>query len=154
MSRAAQTGCRALRKGRVNIAGQIYSLTTVTAARRRLFLDLHDARAVVLAMREVHEAELVESLAFVVMPDHVHWLIALGHRPLGDVMRLFKARSAGRINSRHGWRHPVWQRGYYDHAVRREENVAAIGRYIVLNPVRAGLVNCIAAYPFWDCAWL
>jgi hypothetical protein len=35
-----------------------------------------------------------------------------------------------------------------------EEDLAQIARYVVLNPVRAGLVRRVGDYPHWDAAWL
>ena len=49
---------------------------------------------------------------------------------------------------------PIWQAGYYDHALRIEEDIQTVARYIVANPIRAGLVQKIADYPHWDAVWL
>lgn len=49
---------------------------------------------------------------------------------------------------------PLWAPGFHDHALRREESIVDAARYIVLNPVRAGLVRCAGDYPFWDAVWL
>jgi hypothetical protein len=48
----------------------------------------------------------------------------------------------------------VWQKTYYDHAVRKDEDIKGISRYIVANPLRAGLVHDIGDYPLWDAIWL
>jgi putative transposase len=48
----------------------------------------------------------------------------------------------------------VWQSGFHDHAVRREEDLPALARYVVANPVRAGLVTRVGEYPHWDAIWL
>jgi REP element-mobilizing transposase RayT len=151
MSNRARPGYRALRRGRASLPGQIYSLTTVTAGRRRIFADLVAGRVVVRAMRVLHCDGLVESLAFVVMPDHLHWLVALGQAPLHKVMQLLKSRTAIDLAA---FSRPVWQPGYHDHALRREECVVEWARYIILNPVRAGLVARVGDYPLWDCKWL
>jgi len=42
----------------------------------------------------------------------------------------------------------LWQEGYYEHVLRAEENVRSIARYIVENPVRAGLVAHAIDYPY------
>ncbi|MCF6281296.1 MAG: hypothetical protein L3J28_03650 [Candidatus Polarisedimenticolaceae bacterium] len=42
----------------------------------------------------------------------------------------------------------------HDRAIRKEEDLVAIARYIVANPLRAGLVKSIKDYPHWDCVWL
>lgn len=148
-----RSGYRALRRGRVSIPDQLYLVTTVTASRHPQLRDFWHARAVIRAMLDLDAEEAVCTLAFVVMPDHVHWLFELGDQPLSRVMQRFKARSARRINDLRHCHAPVWQAGFHDHAVRREENVAMLARYVVMNPVRAGLATEIGAYPFWDCAW-
>jgi hypothetical protein len=48
----------------------------------------------------------------------------------------------------------VWQKGFYDRALRSDEDVAAVARYIVANPLRAGLVDSVREYPFWDAIWV
>jgi hypothetical protein len=48
---------------------------------------------------------------------------------------------------------PVWQPGYHDHALRREEDLVTVSRYLVANPLRAGLVAYIGNYPLWDAIW-
>jgi REP element-mobilizing transposase RayT len=48
----------------------------------------------------------------------------------------------------------LWQEGYHDHALRQEEDIKQIARYIVANPLRAGLVQSVADYPLWDAIWL
>lgn len=49
---------------------------------------------------------------------------------------------------------PLWQKGFHDHAVRKEEDLPALARYVVANPVRAGLVQRVGQYPHWDAIWL
>jgi putative transposase len=46
------------------------------------------------------------------------------------------------------------KKAFYDHAVRKDEDVQGIARYIVANPLRAGLVKHIGYYPLWDAIWL
>jgi putative transposase len=49
---------------------------------------------------------------------------------------------------------PLWQKGFHDHAVRGDEDMRALARYVVANPVRAGLVRSVREYPHWDARWL
>ncbi len=82
------------------------------------------------------------------MPDHVHMLLvpAVG----GDVIRFVQQVKslAAREYLARGGSGRLWQRGFYDHMARHEEDVAAMARYIVGNPVRAGMVEDSSAYPF------
>lgn len=151
----AAPGSHRLRKGRVSLAGQIYLLTMVTQHRRPLFHRYPLARTVVLAMKHRHDARQLHSMAFVLMPDHLHWLVALGDTvPLAKMMASFKGVTAKRINALAGMSGNVWQAGYHDHALRREEDALQAARYIVANPLRAGLVERIGDYPHWDAEWL
>jgi len=145
-----------LRKGRFNEQWRAYFVTTVLADRDKCYLrDLFCARIVVSEMRQLHDSGAVNSLAWVVMPDHVHWLFQLGETlPLPSVMKTFKARAAHRVNAYLNRQGSLWQKAYYDHAVRKEEDIRQIARYIVANPLRAGLVGKIGDYPHWDAIWL
>jgi len=143
---------RDLRKGRISEGGRIYLLTTVTRDRQPLFCNFQLGRIVVNSFRYHHERGMVSSLAFVVMPDHVHWLAELqSENGLEKLMRSFKAYTSLMINRVHGTSgQPVWQAGYHDHALRREEDLRDGARYIVANPLRAGLVERLEDYPLWD----
>ncbi|WP_295585593.1 transposase [uncultured Lamprocystis sp.] len=144
-----------LLKGRFSSPGHVYHVTTCTEARRPLFRDFPCGRLVVKEMQALNNTETLTSLAWVIMPDHVHWLFQLGNdRTLSHAMKGFKASSALSINRFLNRRDPVWQRGFYDHALRREEDLRTVARYIVGNPLRAGLVQHIGDYPLWDAIWL
>ena len=146
-------GALALRRGRCSQTGRIYLVTTGTVGRAPIFENFWHARCVVRAVHD--QATVAVTLAFVVMPDHVHWLFELaGDRPLSQVVGMMKSRAAWLINEARSRGRPVWTRAFHDHAVRREESIAAIARYLVLNPVRAGLVKSWRDYPHWDAVWL
>ena len=67
-----------LRKGRVSEPGRIYLVTTTTHNRQRFFDDFHLGWVVVGAMRHHDRTGNTDTLAYVVMPDHLHWLFSLG----------------------------------------------------------------------------
>ena len=149
----------ALRKGRASVPGHAYVVTTVTSQRTKFFLDLSVARAVILEMRRLDTNGLLHSLAWVLMPDHLHWLFQLtadhaDEVELATIMKLFKGRSARAVNTVMARRGAVWQRAYYDRGVRNDEDVVQIARYIAANPLRARLVEGLADYPHWDAIWL
>ena len=138
-----------LRIGRVSLPGQVYHITTVTFDREPVFSDLRSARLLVNALREAQARDAAATLAFVVMPDHLHWLMQLGaEASLAKVVGAVKAVTA------HGIGRRVWQDGFHDHALRQEEDLAEVARYIVANPVRAGLAERVGDYPHWDAVWL
>ena len=148
-------GHQALRKGRVSIPGQIYLITTVTVDRTRLFSDFQTARSVIAEMRLSVEWGELESFAWVLMPHHLHWPLALKQQhSLPNVMQSLKSRTAIAANRQLRRRGPVWESAYHDRALRKDEDLQGAARYIVANPLRARLVAHIGDYPHWDACWL
>lgn len=62
-------------------------------------------------------------------------------------MNKLKGRSARAINKQLDRNGPFWQRSFYDHALRREEDRLQLARYVVANPLRAGIVERLGDYP-------
>jgi len=149
----AANGCR-LRKARISESGRIYLLTAVTEQRQPVFTDWRLGRLLVDQLRQADEAATVTSMAWVVMPDHLHWLVELHRGTLAELMCRIKSRSSRSINLLRGDQGRLWQRGYYDRALRREEDIKGAARYIVMNPLRAGLVERVGDYPLWDAIWV
>jgi len=138
--------------GRVSIPNQIYHVTMVTNERVPLFAESAIAE---LAKQGLQAAEnQVDSLAWVIMPDHIHWLFQLKTIPLSIVVKRFKGSTARAVNLANGSSGSIWQPSFHDHALRVDEDVKTVARYIVANPLRAGLVNNIADYPWWWAVWM
>jgi putative transposase len=83
------------------------------------------------------------------MVDHVHLLIG-GTRPDSDLVRwitIGKQFSAAAY--RRATRRRLWQEGWFDRVVRASDDRTAIIRYVIENPIRAGLVEDVRDYPYW-----
>lgn len=146
--------CGDLRHGRFSEGGWVYLVTTVFRDRLPVFADRRIGRQLVEVLRAADTAGLCQSIAFVVMPDHLHWLFALGDTAeLSSLMRRVKGLSSHRIGQLAG-RRGLWQKGFHDHAARRDEDIQNLARYVVANPLRAGLVNRLPDYPLWDAIYL
>ncbi|MDB5997981.1 MAG: transposase [Pseudomonas sp.] len=143
-----------LRHGRFSESGRAYLITAVVHQRRRLFTDWRLGRLLVTEFRRAHELKWVDSLAWVVMPDHFHWLVQLEHTNLSHLVQATKSRSTLTINRALDRKGAFWQTGYHDRAIRDGEELLPFARYIVANPLRAGLVEKIGDYPLWDARWL
>ncbi len=143
-----------LRRGRYSDLNRPYLITTVTHDRDPIFRDFYTARLLIHALRSTSTEMNIETLAWVLMPDHLHWLFRLKHTYLSEAVRRVKGRSAYAINCRRNHHSKVWQKGFHDHAVRKNDDIKAIARYIIANPLRAGLVDNLGDYPFWDAVWL
>lgn len=152
---SASPGYRALRKGRMSLPQQVYHLTISTHERRAVFGDWQHSRPVAHALNDPSLIRDARTLAWVLMPDHLHWLLQLGERAeLSRVVQAVKSRSAIAINRLDHRSGPVWAVGYHDHALRRDEDLRVVARYLAANPLKAGLVQSLADYPCWDAIWL
>lgn len=148
-------GHHALRKGRVSVANGIYLVTTTTLGRNKLFDDFAVGCAAARCFEDAYLLNDAAMLAWVLMPDHAHWLLQLGeHDGLSLVVNRLKSASARRVNIASGRTGAVWAKAFHDHGLRDDEDLQTVARYVVANPLRAGLVAHIGDYPFWDAAWL
>lgn len=144
-----------LRKGRFSGTGQIYLVTTRTDRRTPHFAAWQAGRIIVATMQKIEALDEAGTLAYVVMPDHLHWLVELNKGTLSEVVKRVKGVNAKALNELYGTEgRRVWQSGFHDHAVREEEDLVPIARYLVANPLRAGLVERLGDYPLWDAVWL
>ncbi len=79
--------------------------------------------------------------AWVVMPNHVHAVLwAMPNHTLSAIVQSWKrytAREANKLLRRTG--QPFWQPESFDHWIRNDAEHARCCRYVMLNPVKAGL---------------
>jgi putative transposase len=78
---------------------------------------------------------------YVVMPTHLHLLIAPHNKDLVEIMRDLKSRSGFEITRGRGAHGAIWQERYFDTILRRVRNFWQKLEYIHRNPVEAGLAK-------------
>lgn len=135
------------------IPSQIFSITICTCDHRPLFLNKNWARLVVTSIETGPFGKQIERYACCLMPDHLHLQLAPREGNLADLIHGWKSFTANLLK-KDGLQGPCWQRGFYDHALRREEDIRTVAEYIVNNPVRAGLVKSWGDYPFSWHRWM
>jgi putative transposase len=134
--------------------GQTYVVTSTTLHRVPWFTDFEVAAAAIrgFVQRDLGSHDL---LAWVLMPDHVHWLVQLADASTLDaIVNRLKSASAREANRALMRRGAFWAPAFHDHALRSDEALASVAEYIIRNPIRAGLARTFGSYPFWDSAWL
>ena len=80
-------------------------------------------------------------LAFCIMPNHIHLMIRTHDNPLGELMRHLKGRTARAINKTLGNSGQFWAREYFDRYIRDSDHFMACLKYIIENPIKAGLTK-------------
>ena len=125
-----------------------YFLTFCTHRRRRLFVG---AVVVDLVLRQILRAAVelgFEIIAYCFMPDHVHLLVD-GSAPDSDLEQFGKmAKQYAGYSYKREYRSELWQPSFYDEVLRDEEGTWSVARYIVENPLVAGLSKRADEYPF------
>jgi len=122
------------------------TFTACIAGKRELFTDSDTVAIFLGALRRASIEHQCQVLIYCFMPDHLHLLVVGGSG--SDVLRFvkdFKQRTA--YSYRRSNSAALWQKSYYDHVLRLEEEVRQVARYIVSNPVRGGLVEDVKDYP-------
>tara|TARA_B110000881_G_C18281136_1_gene367528 strand:- start:109 stop:555 length:447 start_codon:yes stop_codon:yes gene_type:complete len=143
-----------LKKGRISIENQIYFITFNTYSRLDIFCDYEIAKTFCQQIKINEQVTNAAWLTWVLMPDHFHGLLQISDVSLNQTISDLKGRSASLLNKQLNIKGQFWQKQYFDHAVRKEENLKDIARYIVANPLRKGLVDKVQDYPFWDSKYL
>ncbi|MEI6167664.1 MAG: transposase [bacterium] len=134
-----------LRRNRISLPIHMYHVTKRLDKHVASTLNLTCFGKILVAafvhQRNRHNCRL---FAFVVMPDHIHWLFAIPEAgSLSERVKVTFNWSSVQINracSRHG---PLWQDGFYDHLLREDEPIAGLIDYIEANPVR----KCLCEFP-------
>jgi REP element-mobilizing transposase RayT len=119
---------------------------TIATAKRHPWFELHSslAETLVSLIKQSAEKQKTNIFAWCVMPDHVHMLFQ--SRASISFVRLIKGGLTPTARQNDPGR-ALWQRSFYDHALRKEKSLFETARYIWNNPVRAGIVEKPADYP-------
>ena len=138
---------------RIRLAPESYkgpaaiSVTVSTAGHAPLFKKPETVQLCLSALSETASLHHMDVLAYCFMPDHLHLLVQA--RDDGSFLRFMKGfKQISGYRYRQSAMQPLWQKGYYDHVLRRKEDVNQVAEYIMHNPVRAGLVDSPDRYPF------
>lgn len=141
-----------LRKGRSSEVGRVYAITKCVDGRKPVLTQeirgQVPADAVVGSLEMLHTAGAWNCFGYVVMPDHVHFVIKLLEGALADQVGRFSKFTGRSINAMRGESGTFWQAGYFDHALRDEGSLSAYLTYMAANPLRATLVGDAADWPW------
>jgi REP element-mobilizing transposase RayT len=145
-------GSHLLRVGRWSFPGNCYFVTASTLNRLPILTDPTCCQIVFDSIEWLEKEKKIECYCCIIMPDHIHLVMKLGpEQTLSQVMQSLKGYTASEINKLKGKKGHVWQDQYYDHLIRKEEDMRNIILYCYENPVRRNIVQEANGYPFWRC---
>ena len=141
-------------KHRRSEADRGYVLTFCAHNRRPIFKEALAASHIITAIQQSARLGYCHSLAWVVMPNHVHWMMTLAEcSKLSSLVAATKGRASRGLQAEAGLQLPIWQPGFYEHQIRLDEDLRQQARYLIANPLRAGLVSSLDDYPYWWATW-
>jgi len=125
-----------------------YFLTTCTAFRRSFFATSSVASDV--AAQLLHNADQFEFavLAYCLMPDHLHALVEARSERSDFQAFVKRFKQTTGFKHRQQTKQALSQPGFHERVLRNDEASPAVVRYILENPVRAGIASQIGEYPF------
>ena len=142
---------------RTDISGATYFFTTNLAERHKaLLIDHFDQLR--QAIRKVKQQHPFTIDAMVVLPDHIHtiWTLPENDKDYPTRWMLIKAAFSRSINqgerrnqsrlAKH--ERGIWQRRYWEHLIRDEQDYIHHVDYIHYNPVKHGYINRAADWPY------
>ena len=135
------------RIGRIVIPGIPHHVTQRGNRKEKVFFEDGDYARYLAFLKEGAEKSGTSVWAYCLMPNHVHLICAPSH---ADGLRAMLADSHRRytkfINWRQGWTGHLWQ-GRFGSYPMDENHLAEAARYVLVNPVRAGLCKLAEDWP-------
>jgi putative transposase len=117
--------------------------------RQRVFADEVDRRQYLAWLGDACAAHDLSVHAYVLMDNHVHLLATpLGDASLSRAMQAVGRRYVRWFNRRHGRTGTLWEGRFRSSLVEADRYLLACQRYIESNPVRAGIVETVADWPW------
>jgi len=126
---------------RIEFSGALYHVTSRGDGREDIYLDDEDRELFMLVLGEVCELFNWSVHSWCQMTNHYHLLVETPDSNLSKGMRYLNGVYTQRFNRKHSRVGHVYQGRYKAILVEKEAYFLELSRYIVLNPVRAGMVE-------------
>lgn len=133
---------------RVQFAGAVYHVMARGNDKALIFLDERDYRRLLELLQEVLTRFSVQCSSYCLMPNHYHLVLTTLQPNLSAAIKHLNGVYTQWWNRRHGRCGHVLQGRFKDQLVQTDRYLLTVCRYVVLNPVRAGLVRHPDRWPW------
>jgi len=138
------------RRGKLASPDAVYFLTLVTEHRKGQFRRREDFVLLWQVMSSIAQRFDMEYPAWVLMPNHLHWLLNPRCAAYSKAVFAFK-RAVGAEYKRKGLLETgqtLWQSRYWEHTIRDQADYTRCVEYVHFNPVKHGLVASPIEWPY------
>jgi len=129
------------RPPRLQARGATYHVTTRGNRKQEIFTDPRDRLRFLQLLEQVVELLGWHCHAYCLMTNHYHLLVQTLEADISQGMQRLNGAYAKSFNWRHGYEGHLFERRFHDELVEGHAHLLELTRYIVLNPVRAGIVG-------------
>lgn len=136
------------RKPRICYPGAIYHLGTRGVDKQPIFLDVGDRWRFLSLLDEVTARYGWRVHAYCLMTNHFHLVADTPRANVSRAMQYLNSRYVESFNAKHGREGHLVERRFWSDLILTEARAVATSRYVVLNPVRAGLCDHPAEWPW------
>lgn len=136
------------REPRPNANNTVYHVIARGNNRDALFLSDMDRETYLRLWRKYSRELEFEIYAYVLMTNHVHWLIRTGRVPISTIIHTIHSVYARVFNQTHERVGHVFQGRFKSQVCGDDRYVMSLCRYIHRNPLEAGLVKNLLEYPW------
>lgn len=133
---------------RIEFPGAIYHITSRGNAGQNIFKDRRDKERFLTILAEVVDDYHWVLYAYCLMSNHYHLLVETPEPTLSGGMRQLNGVYTQSFNRHHGITGHVFQGRFKSVLVKKESHLLELCRYIVLNPVRAGVAPSPDGWPW------
>jgi len=135
---------------------QWYFVTVCAEGRKPIFAEDAVVGLLLRILRDKCTQHSFNVYTYCFMPDHVH-LECVGTSPESDLIALIRNwKGVAQTELRRRGIHHLWQKGFYDHILRKGDDANRVAWYIFNNPIRKGLVADPRGWPYsgsWMFDW-
>jgi putative transposase len=136
------------RAWRIEFEGALYHVVSRGNERRDIFFDDDDRRLFLDTLGEMAQRFEIEMVAYVLMNNHYHLLLSTRRANLSRAMQWFGVTYTNRFNARNSRSGHLFQGRFKSMLVQNDAYLMRLSLYIHRNPMRAGIVNRMADYPW------
>ena len=129
---------------REQVEGGVYHLVSRGVRKLPLFHDDRDRKRFLSLLQVTADRYGWEVHAYCLMTNHFHLLVTTHEPNVSAGMQYLNGRYCQWFNWRHGYEGHVVEKRFWSDLIETDEQLLAVARYIVLNPVRAGICRGVA----------